>query len=883
MIRKRLILYLLFCFSAVSLLNAQSRISGRVTNKSGLPLKANVSIKEKGSSLISSFTMTDDNGEFALEYSGGKDSLALTVSGMTIGKYEKHIPNISHRYDIKVEEKSVKLKEVTVKALKITQEKDTLNYLVSAFADQNDRVIANVLKKMPGIEVADDGKISFNGKAVSKFYIEGMDLLQGKYGIATNNMPTKSVSLVQVLKNHQPVKVLQDKQPSDAVAINIRLKDEAKGVFIFSGMLGAGYQPFLWAAEANGMLFGKTYQTMTAYKGNNAGDNVTNEFKSHYGNDGETGSSGNMLRVQGPSMPNISSKRYSRNNSHAISTNHLNKLKRGGEWTTGVTYYNDKIEKEGMSVTEQYLPGGDKLMIEEKLSSINYMHNLGVTSRININDKEKYINDKFYVNANWNEDFGTGIVSGSNRHVRSVVNQHLDRPLLSLGNSFNMIKEIGKSTYNAFLNASYNEEPHTLSVSPVDYWEGVTIDSLSQNLLMRRIKVDAVLSYGLKLKNFYLDYSLCGNADFQNMESDMDGNVPASGPDFSDKMWRNDLWYNDLRTGIMQSYSFKTDYIRISLSLPLMYYRLAVDDRLRPDLKTYHKLLFTPSFSLNYKPDNWGVNIQGSYMNNFGGISSAYSGYVMQGYRNLLSNEMDKLLENRQLRFTGGIEYENAFNYLFFNAGGGVIRNWRNLLYGYSYSGIMRVKQTLDYATVSDTYSGKFSLRKGFDFCNFSLQLSGQYMQQNSKQLIQDEVLDFVSQNVAVSVGGYMAPASFLSADYSCDFSWSRSYAPENSGIFSTVKSVLQKFNLNLFPMPSLTFNFGLEYQYTNLASTKNMLFSDLRVKWRRGKIEMELEANNLFNDKKYMRVFYNGTSMYRYSCDLRPVNVLVKVRYSFK
>ena len=69
MIRKRLILYLLFCFSAVSLLNAQSRISGRVTNKSGLPLKANVSIKEKGSSLICSFTMTDDNGEFALEYS----------------------------------------------------------------------------------------------------------------------------------------------------------------------------------------------------------------------------------------------------------------------------------------------------------------------------------------------------------------------------------------------------------------------------------------------------------------------------------------------------------------------------------------------------------------------------------------------------------------------------------------------------------------------------------------------------------------------------------------------------------------------------------------------------------------------------------------------
>lgn len=38
-----------------------------------------------------------------------------------------------------------------------------------------------------------------------------MDLLQGRYGLATNNIPAKAVSVVQVLENYQPVKALQGK------------------------------------------------------------------------------------------------------------------------------------------------------------------------------------------------------------------------------------------------------------------------------------------------------------------------------------------------------------------------------------------------------------------------------------------------------------------------------------------------------------------------------------------------------------------------------------------------------------------------------------------------------------------------------------------------
>lgn len=874
---------LLLLLGGMTNLCAQTVLSGKVSNKSGEPLQANISVRAVGSSLIKGFTVTNGKGEFALRYTGKEDSLVLVVSGMLIGKHERKVRNVTQRLDISIEEKTFKLKEVAVKAMKIRRDNDTLNYLVNAFAGQDDRVIGDVLKKMPGIEVSDNGNISFNGKPINKFYVEEMDLLQGRYGLATNNIPAKAVSVVQVLENHQPVKVLQDKIPTDAVAINLKLKEEAKGVLTGAGMAGGGYQPWLWNAELTGMLFGKKYQTISVYKGNNTGDDVQSEFRSHYGGGRLNAATGSMLRVQSPSMPNVSSKRYARNHSHAVSTNHLKKLKNSGEWSTGVMYYNDRIDKEGNSLTEQYLPSGEKLIIDESVESTNHIHNLEVSSRLNINDRKKYINDMVSLKMNWNRDTGTGTVLSNANHEKEVVNQHLDRPLLAVGNTFNMIKEAGKSTYQLHFSAGYSEQPHTLSVYPVDYWEELSVNSLDQDLLLRNITADLNLSYGLKLGDFFLNYALWGEGDIQNLDTELTNDEPEHASFFADDSWRNNLWYNTWQVGLLQNYTFKKNDVRISLSVPLSYYRLSANDKIRSDKKIYNKPLFTPSLSLNYDYNDFKFNVQGRYSKSFGDINSAYSGYIMQGYRYLMRNEMNQLSENKQARFTGFVSYNNAFTALFFNVGGGYQRGWSNLLYGYDYSGIMRIKQTLEHPTTSDLYSVNLGIGKGFDFWSSSFQLSGHYSKLNNKQLLQGEVLDFTSENISWGVKGNIQPATWMGMDYSCDWYWSQSYTPTNKSVFSTVKSTLQNLHIKFFPSSKITLNIGVEHQYTNLASTKNMVFGDFTVKWKHKGMDIELEGNNLFNQKKYMRVFYSGTSMYRYSCDLRPVNALVKIRYNFK
>lgn len=220
--------------------SAQTIITGKVASANGKPVQAFVSLSAKGSETTESYADADERGRYKTEYRGEADSLALTVSGMGFGSITRMVANRSQAVDFTVAEKGYTLREVVVKAQKIREEGDTLNYNVAAYRGQTDRVIGDVLKKMPGTEVSESGGIKFNGKPIKNFYVENMDLLQSRYGIATNNISAEDVTVVQVMQNHQPIRAIKDLKPSEDVAINLRLRQQAKGAVILTGMAGVG-------------------------------------------------------------------------------------------------------------------------------------------------------------------------------------------------------------------------------------------------------------------------------------------------------------------------------------------------------------------------------------------------------------------------------------------------------------------------------------------------------------------------------------------------------------------------------------------------------------------------------------------------------------------
>ena len=76
---------------------------------------------------------------------------------------------------------------------------------MSKYATPADKNLSDVLKRLPGIKVEENGQIKYHGEPINKFYIDGSDFMDGRYGLATENISPSDVASVDVLENHQPV------------------------------------------------------------------------------------------------------------------------------------------------------------------------------------------------------------------------------------------------------------------------------------------------------------------------------------------------------------------------------------------------------------------------------------------------------------------------------------------------------------------------------------------------------------------------------------------------------------------------------------------------------------------------------------------------------
>lgn len=868
---------LLFPFFVLS----QTVITGSVKNKKSEPLAANVMVQAKGSTRIEGFAVTDENGDYTLTYKGTVDSVTITVTGMNIGKYSRVVVNRVQKLDFVIEEKPLKIEEINVLANKLELRGDTLNYLVPAYIDQNDRVIGDILKKLPGIEVAPSGRISYQGKSINKFYVENMDLLQGRYGIATNNIPAKDVAAVQVLENHQPVKALRDKIFSDEAAINLKLKDSAKGSVALTGLAGIGYQPLMWNAELVGMYFAKIMQNMSIYKSNNSGDDVVSETRAHYDSERISMNSGSILSVQSPATPSVPQKRYLQNQSHSVTSNQLFKLNEDTELTTNILYYNDRIKRESYSLNEQYLPGDSTLSIEEQVSTINKIHNAEIALRFNSNAKDHYLSNALNLNGSWNNDLGLGTTRSKNTNLDETIRQHLNRPTFSVDNTLNLIKNIQNNTYKIYFSTGYGHRSHFLTVSPASYFGNDQLASLTQHVLSKDLASILRLSYGLKLRNFMLNYDLWGRADIRNMKTDLLNEMYNGSSIALDDSLKNDLGYNTFQVGINQGYSYDNGAFKARLQLPLVYYVLSIDNRIPGQSGKYNKWLLNPSFSVKYDlTPELAFSVGGGLNRSYGDMNSTYTGYIMHNYRSLLRNSIDRLFESHSGNGYFSATYRNVLRALFINAGINYNRSWKNLLYGYNYQGIMSVKTTIDQPTQSDGYGVRINMSKGLNFCSATVRAFGAYNVGKGELLIQDEIMNYRSNGYNAGGSMNMNPVSFLGFSYSLTWNQSKNYIEESSERFPFVRGISQSGQISVFPHKSLTINFNIEHQYNSAASNRNTSFADAGVKFKSGQWDLELALNNLFNARQYVSASYNDINSYYCSYNLRPVSVLLKIRF---
>src|SRR5699024_522581 len=150
-----------------------------------------------------------NEGAYQVKFNPKHDSLQLKVSYLGYKTLEKKILAKSQDLNISLEPVSETLEEVFLRRPPITQRGDTLIFDPEAFKSGKDRSIQDVLKRMPGIDISPEGEIQYQGKPINRFYVEGLDLMRGQYGMISNNLSADKVRSGERREREHPIRALE--------------------------------------------------------------------------------------------------------------------------------------------------------------------------------------------------------------------------------------------------------------------------------------------------------------------------------------------------------------------------------------------------------------------------------------------------------------------------------------------------------------------------------------------------------------------------------------------------------------------------------------------------------------------------------------------------
>ncbi len=137
------------------------------------------------------------------------------------------------------------LSEVVVKAKlsPVIVKKDTIIYDVAHYTQVGDQTLEDVLRKMPGFEVQENGELKINGKPIAKVLINGEEFLKGGAALSTRSISPEMVQSLEVRLDEKDTKIKESLLNSDKmVVLDIKLKDDLDKSLFGKARITSGYQ-----------------------------------------------------------------------------------------------------------------------------------------------------------------------------------------------------------------------------------------------------------------------------------------------------------------------------------------------------------------------------------------------------------------------------------------------------------------------------------------------------------------------------------------------------------------------------------------------------------------------------------------------------------------
>lgn len=459
---KKLLLPILALFAMTA--HAQS-LSGLVTDEeTGQPLEAvMISVLRNGTMI--DYALTDARGRYSLPW---KYNGSLQVSVSLLG-YRREIRNISaaETLHIRLHSEAIALKEVQIRPGRIHGRKDTVRYNLAEFASSKDVHIKDVLKKLPGVDIDDNGQVKYKGKAIDHYFVEGMDVTGGRYSQINNNLSAKAVKSAEIMENYQSVKALKGKLSSDEIALNLKLDPQARDQWIINGTLGAGWSDgtqettgtaqtkrdkgtLLWENAANALQLGKGKQSIYGYKSNNNGTDLSREQHILTNNTSQQIPLHGFLVQPGISAP-LDKQRLLFNETHTLNANRMYKWNDERSLRLQAGYTHNRITQQRGNSQVYYQPD-DTIRMDE---TYHYcLQNDATHMEIHYEDNKAihYLSNRFLAE------------SETNRGTSHELQQTMRTSQFTAKNFFSLIRNGEKYTWEFNSATQYAYLPSSLSL-----------------------------------------------------------------------------------------------------------------------------------------------------------------------------------------------------------------------------------------------------------------------------------------------------------------------------------------------------------------------------------------------------------------------------------
>ena len=886
---KRL-LYIILYIALAATASAQVKVTGRVIDLQNKPV-SDVIVKVVSGTKTLAFTSTNAKGEYAIEMKSAPTG-EVTLQFTHIS-YEKESERLSlkervTKVDMLLTPNAVSLKEVTVKPDPLRQKGDTLSHNLASFLGKGDVTLEDGLKRLPGVDVSKNGGISYMGKPISQFNIEGMDLLGGKYNLATRNIPADYVTQVEIVRNHHSRRVEKD-VPSNEVSMNIKLSNKAKFKPFGQEEAGAGYMEdgndrLQALLGLTGMMFTNKFQTICSVKGGNYKGFARADMYDHFGGSDVSTRATSLFSGFDGGAPPQGEYLYQRN---GMAT--LNGILRTDSFTTMKVNadYSYHRATHDISQSSTYMAGtGDYVTVSEQTSPITKIHLPKLSVNYLKNADRVYLSETFVLKGKFEENEGDVVAnrwSSESHQARldgrvvtevdevsgSLVEQRRKTSSFEVGNDLFWMGRTEKGT-RRHVNASVSfRRTPTLRLSFVNDGQGYGQTAQSSTLTM-----NVGSSFNIPIgKTFRLSLPVRVNAMYDDVET----NRVATGEVNHIKGWS---FTPSVNPGFEIHSRNRRFYLSTGLGAALkgLYY----------NKMNYTKPVLNPSMGINYTfSANSKLQFSTGYTTQIGDMMTLLTEPMQVDYRTVRTSS-GIIGESNTWHTSGDWKWQLPMQYFTLSLAATHSEGKRNTLYSQSVSGIDISSSALQRDTRSRSTSFSVAATKNIPTLFAKLGADGSYSFGSGEQAISSSmgggqegatVIDTRTNSYALHGNATITPVPWLELRYDINYGWSRSRYTEES---NTTTSLSHSGAVHIFPIAALDLSLDYDHVRRQLTTDQykhmSLFNASAQYKWKR--LVLRLELDNLLNQRHYAYTIFNGINTYTYDYGLCGRTIMMKATF---